>query len=112
VDTSKQSVRRGEDAVPLDDRRKATDHPRNVRVWRIRGTHSTAVRAERKSTFHWRQLYREGRLGNRATAKLLPVTVDDERLVDAEKVAEPVSLSRWGPSRSASLEERSKSRAG
>jgi len=41
--------------------------------------------------FHWRQLYREGQLGSRVTAKLLPVTIVDERLVEAEKVAEPVS---------------------
>ena len=41
--------------------------------------------------FHWRQLYREGRLESRATAKLLPVTIADERLVKAQKVAEPVS---------------------
>jgi transposase len=41
--------------------------------------------------FHCRQLYREGRLRSRATAKLLPVTIADERLVEAEKVAEPVS---------------------
>ena len=46
--------------------------------------------------FHWRQLYREGRLGSRATAKLLPVTIADERLVEAEKVAEPVSAGPLG----------------
>ena len=41
--------------------------------------------------FQWRKLYREGRLGSRATPKLLPVTIADERLVEAEKVAEPAS---------------------
>ena len=46
--------------------------------------------------FQWRQLYREGRLGSRATAKLLPVTIADERLVEAEKVAEPVSAGPLG----------------
>ena len=46
--------------------------------------------------FHWRQLYREGRLGSRATAKLLPVTIADERLVEAQKVAEPVSAEPLG----------------
>jgi transposase len=29
--------------------------------------------------FHWRKLYREGRLGDRTTTKLLPVRVTDER---------------------------------
>jgi transposase len=46
--------------------------------------------------FNWRQLYREGRLGSGATAKLLPVTIADERLVEAEKVAEPVSAGPLG----------------
>jgi transposase len=45
--------------------------------------------------FQWRQLYREGRLGSRATAKLLPVTIA-ERLVEAQKVAEPVSAEPLG----------------
>jgi hypothetical protein len=31
--------------------------------------------------FHWRKLYREGRLGNSTTTKLLPVKVADERSV-------------------------------
>jgi transposase len=31
--------------------------------------------------FHWRKLYREGRLGDCATTKLLPVRVADERSV-------------------------------
>src|SRR6516162_5134111 len=46
--------------------------------------------------FNWRQLYREGRLGRGATAKLLPITIADERLVEAEKVAEPVSARPLG----------------
>lgn len=29
--------------------------------------------------FHWRKLYREGRLGNSTTTKLLPVQVSEER---------------------------------
>jgi transposase len=33
--------------------------------------------------FHWRKLYREGRLGNGAARKLLPVEVTDERSVRA-----------------------------
>ena len=31
--------------------------------------------------FHWRKLYREGRLGNGAARKLLPVKITDERSV-------------------------------
>jgi transposase len=46
--------------------------------------------------FQWRKKYREGRLGSRVTPKLLPVTIADERLVEAEKVAEPVSAGPLG----------------
>ena len=46
--------------------------------------------------FQWRKKYREGRLGSRVTPKLLPVTIADERLVEAEKVAEPVSAEPLG----------------
>jgi len=40
--------------------------------------------------FSWRKRYREGQLGSRATAKLLPVAIRDERLSEAEKVAVPI----------------------
>ena len=40
--------------------------------------------------FQWRKKYREGQLGSRAAAKLLPVAITDERLVEAEKVGVPV----------------------
>ena len=48
--------------------------------------------------FQWRKKYREGRLGSRtATAtKLLPVTITDDRQVEAGKVAEPASPSPLG----------------
>ena len=36
--------------------------------------------------FAWRKRYREGQLGAWTTAKLLPVAITDERLVEAEKV--------------------------
>ena len=44
--------------------------------------------------FQWRKKYREGRLGSRVTAKLLPVTITDERLAETDKVgsASPVPL--------------------
>ena len=32
--------------------------------------------------FHWRKLYREGRLGSSTTTKLLPVTVGEERSIE------------------------------
>ena len=38
----------------------------------------------------WRKKYREGRLGSRATAKLLTVAITDEWLSEAEKVGVPV----------------------
>src|SRR5260370_30457057 len=47
-------------------------------------------------------MYREGRLGNDAAKKLLPVTIRDERLVEAVKVVEAASPSLWGRSRSTS----------
>ena len=37
--------------------------------------------------FAWRKRYREGRLGSRTTAKLLPVAITNEPLAEAEKVA-------------------------
>jgi len=40
--------------------------------------------------FAWRKKYREGRLGSRARAKLLPVAITDERLAEAAKVGVPV----------------------
>ncbi len=40
-------------------------------------------------------MYREGRLGNDAAKKLLPVTIRDERLVEAVKVVEAASPSRF-----------------
>ena len=40
--------------------------------------------------FQWRKKYREGRLGTRTTAKLLPVAITGEQLVEVEKVGAPV----------------------
>ena len=45
--------------------------------------------------FLWRRMYREGRLGNDAAKKLLPVTIRDERL-EAVKVVEAASPSPLG----------------
>lgn len=39
--------------------------------------------------FLWRRLYREGRLGRAEITKLLPVSIAEERMVEAVKVAEP-----------------------
>jgi transposase len=38
--------------------------------------------------FHWRKSYREGRLGTGVTAKLLPVAIREEPLLEASTVAE------------------------
>ncbi len=46
--------------------------------------------------FQWRKKYREGRLGTRTTAKLLPVAITDERLSEAEQVAAPVTPAPLG----------------
>lgn len=46
--------------------------------------------------FLWRRLYREGRLGNDAAKKLLPVTITDERLVEAVRVVAAASPSPLG----------------
>ena len=46
--------------------------------------------------FLWRRLYREGRLGNDAAKKLLPVTITEERRVKAVKVVEAASPSPLG----------------
>jgi len=46
--------------------------------------------------FLWRRMCREGRLGNDAAKKLLPVTIRDERLVEAVKVVEAASPSPLG----------------
>jgi IS30 family transposase len=47
-------------------------------------------------------MYREGRLGNDAVKKLLPVAIRDERLVEAVKVVEGLRRRLWGRSRSSS----------
>jgi len=39
--------------------------------------------------FAWRKRYREGQLGSRAAAKLLPVAITNEGLAEAEKVGVP-----------------------
>jgi transposase len=38
--------------------------------------------------FHWRKSYREGCLGTGVTAKLLPVAIREEQLLEASTVAE------------------------
>lgn len=46
--------------------------------------------------FLWRRLYREGRLGNAAANRLLPVAIADERMGGAVKVVEADSRSPLG----------------
>jgi transposase-like protein len=44
--------------------------------------------------FLWRRLHRKGRLGNGAAKKLLPVTITEERQVEAVKVVRVASPSQ------------------
>lgn len=46
--------------------------------------------------FSWRKRYREEQRGSRATAKLLPVAIHDERLSEAEKITGPVAPAPLG----------------
>lgn len=46
--------------------------------------------------FAWRKRYREGRLGSRTAAKLLPVAITNERLAEAEKVGVPAPPTSLG----------------
>jgi transposase len=95
VDTSKQvldevRIRR---RWTIEDKRRITQETfvSGASVSRIAQRHALNA----NQLFQWRKKYREGRLGSRATPKLLPVTITDERLAEAEKVkvpAQPASL--------------------
>jgi transposase len=94
----------------VDTSRQALSEVRSRRRWTIEEKHriaqetflpgaSVARIAQRHALnanqlFYWRRLYREGRLG--AVAKLLPVTVRDERLVEAMEVVEASAAPRLG----------------
>jgi transposase len=96
VDTSKQSL----NEVRLRRRWTIEEKRRIAQETFLPGTsvaqiaQSYALNANQ--LFLWRRLWREGRLGNDAAKKLLPVTITDERLVEAVKVVEAASPSPLG----------------
>ena len=92
MDTSKQAL------VEVRTRRRWTiEEKRRITQETFVSGASVARIAQRyalnaNQLFQWRKKYREGRLGSRATPKLLPVTITDERLAETDKVgsASPV----------------------
>jgi transposase len=96
VDTSKQVLEevRTRRRWTIEEKRRITQETLMPGASVARIAQRYALNANQ--LFQWRKKYREGRLGSRATAKLLPVTIADERLVEAEKVAEPVSAEPLG----------------
>ena len=98
MDTSKQAS-----AEVRSRRRWTLEEKRRIAQETFLGGASVARVAQRyalnaNQLFQWRKKYREGRLGSRtATAtKLLPVTITDDRQVEAGKVAESASPSPLG----------------
>jgi len=96
VDTSKQVI----DEVRSRRRWSIEDKRRIVQETFVSGASVSRV-AQRHALnanqlFQWRKKYREGRLGSRATPKLLPVAITDERLTEAEKVAGPIPSAPLG----------------
>jgi transposase len=96
VDTSKQALEevRTRRRWTIEEKRRITQETLVPGASVARIAQRYALNANQ--LFQWRKLYREGRLGSRANVKLLPVTIADERLVEAEKVAEPVSAEPLG----------------
>lgn len=90
MDTSKQvlSEVRSRRRWTIEEKRRITQETfiSGASVSRIAQRHALNA----NQLFQWRKKYREGRLGSRATAKLLPVAITDERLAEAEKVGVPV----------------------
>jgi transposase len=86
VDTSKQVLAevRSRRRWTIEEKRRITQETfvSGASVSKIAQRHALNA----NQLFQWRRKYREGRLGARTTAKLLPVAITDERLVEAEKV--------------------------
>jgi transposase len=86
VDTSKQVLAevRSRRRWTIEEKRRITQETfvSGASVSKIAQRHALNA----NQLFQWRRKYREGRLGTRTTAKLLPVAITDERLVEAEKV--------------------------
>jgi transposase len=99
VDTSEQMIVVAGSHVKR--RRRSVEEKRRIVEETLKPGASVARVAQRHAInanqiFAWRKRYREGQLRSRAAAKLLPVTITDERLVEAEKVAVPVQPARLG----------------
>jgi transposase len=96
VDTSKQSLNevRLRRRWTIEEKRRVAQETFLPGASVARIAQSYALNANQ--LFLWRRMYREGRLGNDAAKKLLPVTISDERLVEAVKVVEAASPSSLG----------------
>jgi transposase len=84
VDTSNQIVSVG--VAGAKKRRRSVEERRKIVEATLQPGASVSRVARRhdvnaNQVFHWRKLYREGRLGNGAARKLLPVKITDERSV-------------------------------
>jgi transposase len=85
VDTSDQALR---ERTPEAKKRRRTIQERREIVEETLLAGASVSRVARRcdvnanQVFHWRKLYREGRLGSSTTTKLLPVTVGEERSIE------------------------------
>ena len=91
MDTSRQSL-----SEVRSRRRWTIEDKRRIAQETFQPGASVAQIAQRyalnaNQLFFWRRLYRQGRLGT--AAKLLPVAIAEERLVEAVKVVEAASPS-------------------
>ncbi len=75
-----------------EERRRIVEEtlPPGASVARVARRHDVNA----NQVFHWRKLYREGRLGSTAATKLLPVKVGEERSLEAVK--DDGLAGRWG----------------
>ena len=96
MDTSKQVLAgvRSRRRWPMEEKRRIAQETFVAGASVSRIAQQYALNANQ--LFQWRKKYREGRLGSRATTKLLPVAITDERLSEAEKVTGPVTPARLG----------------
>ena len=96
MDTSKQSLNevRLRRRWTIEEKRRVAQETFLPGASVARIAQSYALNANQ--LFLWRRMYREGRLGNDAVKKLLPVRITEERLVEAVKVVEAASPSPLG----------------
>ena len=89
MDTSRQSLKEVSTRRrwPIEEKRRIAEETFRPGASVARTAQSYALNANQ--LFLWRRLYREGRLGRAETTKLLPVSIAEERMVEAVKVVEP-----------------------